>query len=277
MHKMVRNGIDTAQRSNLESLDIKSLAHYSLRNDGFIAFNGHDGKSVSDDGSFEQLVDAFAHLPPDPYNKGLGRFRRYSRAVILPWMRHLSWMPPCERSIEEPQSEYDQGSHNPEYLGVRRTFPALAAELCANRLLNALIWQDYDLTFWSARDLRLPVHVGVHMMKLMVTEPGSRAISSPNMLHQDGEPFTFVHLIGRKNVIGGVNVIAPPMYTGLHPEELHPQAITARFELVQPLESYGVHDPQVSHYVGAVHQLDLSRPAERSVLLIDFAVMAVVL
>ncbi len=260
--------------ANVLTLDM--LADYSLQENGFVAFQDIRGAAEAcDHGGLQQMLDAFACLPQDPYAAAANRFRRYDHAVILPWSRQLSWIPPLEGQGGERVAGYYQGTYNPEHPGARRLFPAFDENLRANPLLNALVWHDLDLTFWEDREAGLPLHVGMHMVKLLVAEPGAEAVSSPNMLHRDGEPFTFAHLITRNNVGGGENVIAPPRCAGFHPDELAPGTIKARFKLRLPLESYGVHDPKVSHYVAAIRQRDPAQPAERSVLLIDFAVMAV--
>ena len=251
---------------------LSDFAACSLRDDGFTCFTrlGDDAR----EGGFQCLLEAFPALPLDPYAEAAGRFRRYDHAVILPWEWQIKWIPAVEGPSGQYLAEYYQGSYNPEHPGERRAFPTLGDELRANPLLNSLIWHDFDLTFWGAHEHALPLHLGVHLVKLLVTEPDAVAISSPNMLHQDGERFTFAHLIARRNVLGGENVIAAPRCAGFRPEELAPSTIMATFDLLEPLDSYGVHDPRVSHYVGAVRQADPQRPAERSVVLIDFAVMA---
>lgn len=89
----------------------------------------------------------------------------------------------------------------------------------------------------------MPIHVGVHFVKLLVENDDDKAVSSPDCLHQDGEPFTFAHLIKRENVKGGTNAIGIPDIKGNRPEEVD-QADIHRgiFELNKPLESYGVYD-----------------------------------
>lgn len=270
-------GMPPAGRPNTDSCELSDLSGYSLRDNGFVAFSMEGCATDTRDGSpFAQLLSAFEGLPPDPYANGTGRFRRYDHAVILPWSHKIDWVPPVAGPDGEPQAEYYQGSYNPEHPGKRRAFPALSEDLRANPVLQALIWNDFDLSFWSDHERALPVHVGVHMVKLLASKPESMAISSPNALHQDGEPFTFAHLVTRRNVLGGENVIAAPRCAGFLPDELAPGTIIARFDLRRPLDSYGVHDPKVSHYVAGIRQQDPAHPAERSVVLIDFAVMATV-
>ncbi|KEF38678.1 2OG-Fe dioxygenase [Schinkia azotoformans MEV2011] len=114
------------------------------------------------------------------------------------------------------------------------------------------------------------VHVGVHFVKLLVKNNGEKAVSSPNNLHQDGEPFTFAHLIKRENVVGAINAIATPKNAGKTLSEVDKQELHATFEISNPLDSYGVYDPLVSHYVSPIEKGIKDKPGERSVILIDF-------
>lgn len=104
----------------------------------------------------------------------------------------------------------------------------------------------------------------------MVTEDDQESVASPNTLHQDGEPFTFVHLVTYKNVIGGTSTVATTNCAGLKREDVDEKFILDEFDLINPLDSYGVCDQKVSHYVKGVKKGKDPQPAERGVLLIDF-------
>ena len=93
------------------------------------------------------------------------------------------------------------------------------------------------------------------------------------MLHQDGEPYTFAHLIYRRDAEGGENVIATPQCAGSIPDDVAAEGILDRFVLHRPLDSYGVKDDLVSHYVAPVTVAAGAVTAERAVLLIDFTPM----
>jgi hypothetical protein len=79
------------------------------------------------------------------------------------------------------------------------------------------------------------VHVGVHLIKLRIAEAGEEAFSSPNELHQDGEPFVFAHLVFRHNAEGGKNLIAPTKYRGAQPSDVPPEDRISEFVLTEPL------------------------------------------
>jgi hypothetical protein len=239
-------------------------ARADLARDGYCRFRAEAGIS-----SLAPLHEALDDLPPDPYGCQRNRYRRYSQAVLRPWTSELDWMPGLQEGSGS-YTEYFQGDYNPEFKGIHRRFPSLTDELKQDSLLLRLIWQDFGLTSWSEGQLVRPFAVGVHIVKLLVSEPDAQAVSSPNHLHQDGEPYTFVHLLARDNAVGAANVIAPPHCSGCRPEEIAPEFIQAEFELHEPLESYGVHDRAVSHYVSSLDRGPADRPGVRAALLIDF-------
>ena len=256
------NATSVVSRSDAD-LSEKGFARY--RHEDILAgIDEHDT-----DGLFEQIRQFFTDLPADPYAAGCNRYRGYGRALVVPWERSLTWLPTILDPQLGPVTEYYQGDHNPEYRGERRRFFAIPAEVQENPLLRDIILFDVDQTLWLEHLNNGPLHVGVHFVKLAVDTPDDEAVSSPNVLHQDGEPFTFAHLISRDNVVGGVNVIAPPRCAGLLPEEVTSDLVLAEFTLENPLESYAVHDPKVSHYVSPVRRGNQRRRGERGVLLVD--------
>ncbi|WP_240377347.1 2OG-Fe dioxygenase family protein [Bacillus piscicola] len=242
----------------------------SLKETGFAYYDL--GKKFTYEGvenDLAELQDAFDSLPPDEYAPHLNRYRRYARAIVMPGTHRVEWLP--ETIINgERYYEYFQGSFNPEYKGAYRCFPSLTKKTMANHLLEEIIRFDFKETFWMKEDALMPVHAGIHFVKLAVENEGEVAVSSPNNLHQDGEPFTFAHLIRRRNINGGINAIATPRERGKMPSDLHPDQLLARFYLMEPLESYGVYDPLVSHYVEEVTIGNAAGSGERSAILIDF-------
>jgi hypothetical protein len=246
------------------STRLTTSAAQSLQTDGYCRFQ------LSDDaGGLGRLQAAVDRLPTDPYAPTANRARRYSNGVLLPWSRRIEWMP-TRMGPHGPYSEYYQGDFNPEYLSMTRRLVPFEEELLSDPFLHEIVWNDFDLTFWHEAQLIRPFVVGVHLVRLLVTKPGDQAISSPNCLHQDGEPFTFVHLVKRENAIGCTTAVGVPGCAGKMPEEVDPESIHTQFELQQPLESYGVHDPKVAHYVSALQRGPEDRAGVRAALLTDF-------
>lgn len=221
-----------------------------------------------------ELEKEFDHLPIDPYAVDKKRYRRYSRAIIMPWSREVEWLP--NYLLEgNPVSEYFQGKFNGEYLEAYRAFPPLSDQVKLNPLLNKIIQCDFDMTFWNDRDCIMPIHVGVHFVKMLAETKNDESTASPDCIHQDGEPFTFVHLINRSNVHGGVNTIATTECAGLSREQADESLILEEFELREPLESYAVCDNMVSHYVSGVKKGSESVPGERNAILIDYTPLVI--
>ncbi|WP_347239808.1 2OG-Fe dioxygenase family protein [Polycladospora coralii] len=247
-----------------------ALSNNSLQANGYATYDLFKELShVNTENNIAELKSEFHTLPIDDYAKNCNRYRKYSRAVIFPNSLHIEWLPNYQVDGEQ-KSEYYQGAFNSEYTGDYRSFHPLSDSIKLNPLLNEIIRFDFQQTFWNDRDLILPVHAGIHFVKLLVNQPDEYAVASPNHLHQDGESFTFAHLITRSNVIGGNNVIADPRAAGKLPEEISDDLILESFDLTETLQSYGVCDDKVSHYVSGVAKGSEDKPGERSVILIDF-------
>lgn len=223
---------------------------------------------------YKEILDYFEDLPIDDYAPEANRYRRYSRALVLPTSGTIEWLPTIRRDGEE-YSAYFQGKFNPEHAGSYREFHSIGASIQNNRLLQEIIMANYRETFWKEEDQIMPIHVGVHFVKLMVESDQDRAVSSPDCLHQDGEPFTFAHLVERTNVEGGTNAIGIPEIRGRKPEEARDEDLHEIFEITKPLESYGVYDSKVSHYVSPVEKGEDDTPGVRSVILIDYQLTVV--
>ncbi|MEK4306665.1 MULTISPECIES: 2OG-Fe dioxygenase family protein [Oceanobacillus] len=218
---------------------------------------------------YQALLDYFEDLPIDEYAKDLNRYRRYSRALVLPTSGQIEWLPTLTKDGEE-YSAYFQGKFNPEYPGSYREFPCIDKEIQNNKLLEKIILFDYHETFWKEEDRIMPIHAGVHFVKLYVQNDTDKAVSSPNCFHQDGEPFTFAHLIKRENVKGGTNAIGIPKAAGETFDTVNQDDVIEIFEITKPLESYGVEDSAVSHYVSPIEKGDAEEAGVRSVILIDY-------
>ena len=215
----------------------------------------------------------FESLPRDPYAHSLNRFRRYVSGLLFPWARRVEWLPTVVDDRGRTCSEYYQGVHNPDHPGIARRFEAISRDCLRNPLVERLIWIDFDHTFWQPIELRRPLSVGLHLVKLMVAQPGQSAVSSPNHLHQDGEPFTFVHLVHRDNAVGAVNTIAWPDCVGLLPENIADDLVVDTFQLEEPLDSYAICDRMISHYVSPLTRGPEARAGVRCAVLIDFTPM----
>lgn len=199
------------------------------------------------------LRQDYEALPPDQYCKSGNRYRRHSRYVLLPW---LSLLEP------RPISQYIQDRElNPTDGGVIRTFERLSKAMEANSFLREMIFFDFfntpfDKAIWST-----PVDVGVHAIRY-VARPGLPGVSSPNRLHKDGEPFTFIHLIERHGITGGDNLVTD-----------NDKRPLVRLTLTDRLDTVIISDKDVYHQVEPVEVAPGEPEGYRDVLLIDFTPM----
>ena len=257
--------LDKSDRSKPSTLlEQLGFARYSL-----------DGRELNMDveGEVKQIQAEFDVLKPDPYGGGDNRFRSYARGILLPWKPEFSWIPPTAVVDGRLVTEYYQGSYNPDFSGERRLLPAISEKAKASLLLRRLIWSDFDRTFWS-RALRVhPLQVGLSFIKLQVDRDHRHALSTPDSFHQDGETFTFAHLVQRAGIVGGINAIAAPSARGKALAEVPPEERLEEFVLERPLETYAIFDPLVSHYVSPIELEEGCDRGERSIILVDFTPM----
>lgn len=222
----------------------------------------------------QYLQENFKTLPNDPYaNSSSNRSRAYSNLIIFPWDREVYWMP-VEQKEDRYVSSYWQGKFNPEHKDAMRHFSPLNVKVKESMLLKNLILHDFDLTFLDDRFKNLPIYVGVHFVKLQVSDKNEEGISSPNLFHRDGEAFTFAHLFNRKNVKGGVNYIASTQCANTPLEAIDRSLLKSEFEMIEPFDGYGVCDKLVSHYVSPIKiQDETISHGVREIILIDFSAM----
>ncbi|MEQ5842265.1 hypothetical protein BWP39_24455 [Paraburkholderia acidicola] len=216
----------------------------------------------------------FRSLEPDEFAPpGVRRFRRYGNGIIIPWAEkeEVFWIPPVTNG-NVCRAGYDQGGNNPDHQNIRY-FNALS-DLCkASRILQQLVLDDFSHTFWQHSGQEFPIYFGVHFVKIEAHGRDDLGISSPNCFHQDGEPFTFAHLVHRSSSTdGGVNYIGRPSVRNLPLEEVQHSDLVAQFVLRDFLESFAVFDPAVCHYVDPVRKtIGDDAVAERCIILIDFS------
>ncbi|KAI0667970.1 2OG-Fe dioxygenase-domain-containing protein [Trametes maxima] len=252
-----------------------------LTSQPFIRFNPSSDPAFADQQTTSKFVASlqahFDTLPSDPHAPvSAGRFRQYSRAVVLPFedKPRVYWSPGHVKDGQDI-TYYNQGVFNPEHNSERRAMPSIPEHM-RSELLEKIILTDVALCDWSVDELRHPIIVGVHFIKTAPTEEHPVSKTTPNSLHQDGHKFSFVHLVQRRNAVGGENVIAAQggKYAGLQPSEVPEQDILARFFLESPLDTWAAYDAKCSHYAGPVMQ-EVPGPehSERSVMICDIEPM----
>lgn len=248
--------------------------HDELDEMGFAAFRGRDLAMDTDtELSLRWLSHSFGELPVDRDDVAGTRFRRYSRLILLPTAGVLIEQPCIKDGDGRNVVHYQQPiSLNSVGGGAARMFEPLHPAVRGSVGLHSLIRFDFEnLPRRIFEDWCLyPVLVGVHQISLRPRQ-NFKAVVSPDHLHCDGEPYTFVHLFRRLEVVGGVNYVAPRRFRECRPSEVEPHEMLTSFTLESFLDGFVVDDAQVCHHVEAV---DATGPeAERSVFLIDFTSM----
>jgi hypothetical protein len=236
------------------TLKFRNDVHLELLADGFSLIKSTDilmTQSLKQ--SLGELIATCHYLPADSYCEERTRFRRLSRFTFLPWQGRLVLSPPVP---------YQQSNTlNPDANGAARKFASLTPQMAHNKFLHQLIRADFSVLPFDAADIVYPFDCGVHIVR-MEARPDADGSSSPDCLHKDGEPFTFVHLLQREDVIGGESVIAD-----------NDKNILFEATLCEPLDSIVVRDEAVYHQVRRVKVLEGKARGIRTALLIDFTPM----
>lgn len=232
-------------------ITIKRDVRRELIEAGWSAYGGEELLYSADLSiAFQDLQSDYSELPLDPYSETQIRRRRHSRFVYLPWAGTLT--------VQPTSSYYQNPEYNPTDGGVVRNFQGLTPRTLGNPFLLDLIRLDFKLVPFPEAVRAAPVDVGLHMISYE-PRPGVPAISSPNRLHKDGEPYTFVHLMRRETVEGGESVVAD-----------NDEKFIAEFTLKNPLDTFVVRDSAVVHCVKEVRVEPGKKTGMRGVLLVDF-------
>jgi len=236
------------------TISIERWPRKDLERQGYACFKGSELSIPNHlQRDLSLLRQEYEALPPDQYCESGNRYRRHSRYVLLPWLNLLE---------PRPISHYTQDRElNPTDGGVIRTFERLSTAAEANSFLREMILFDFFNTTFEEAIWSTPVDVGVHVIRY-VSRPGLPGISSPNRLHKDGEPFTFVHLIDRHAIAGGESLVTD-----------NDKRPLVRTILTDCLDTVVVSDKDVYHQVEPIEVAAGESEGYRDVLLIDFTPM----
>jgi hypothetical protein len=201
---------------------------------------------------WERLRHDWDDLEPDRYLTGGASFRqrRYGRYCWSPAIETLQLLP-HERYF---QPEYE----NPYAGGIARDFAPLLPSTANSPFLAALVRSTFASLPLSGQRKTHAWEVRVHQIRIVATldQPGHPA---PEGIHQDGTDFLTLHLVRRRNVIGGESTI--------YDLDRNPiQSYTMR----TALDSLILEDPRILHSVTPVHPADGRTTGIRDLLGIDF-------
>lgn len=207
------------------------------------------------------LVDECQDLPVDPRADNGERRRRYGRFVYLPWADMLLFRPVT--------TYYQDVALNSADGGVTRQFASLTSTLQGNPFLHELIRFDFGQLPLAAEELALPWDVGIHLIE-MVARPDKPGIASPDRAHKDSEPFTYVHVLHKENVTGGISAVYGNADVN---GKLVPGDLLFEDTLDGLMETIGVKDDLVFHQVKRIEVVFGATEGRRLVLLVDFTPM----
>jgi|ERR1017187_922581 hypothetical protein len=205
----------------------------------------------------------------DSPSDGPVRRRFYGRYVLGPYAT-VDTLDLRLYSSSYMSSDYQQPADiNPEQRGSLRTYAPLPAAAGSNAFLKELILFDLSLLpledFWPNAP-RNPLSIGIHLLRTIALpeRPGS---PSPSVPHQDGEPFTCIHLIKRRGVNGGESqVFRNTPIDGVNAAG----QLLLQTTLQQALDSLIVWDRDVFHHVTPINVVQDGIEGIRDVLIIDF-------
>ena len=248
-----------------------------LCQEGFLRLSAHRFKRNLPDlfsSEFQLLLTSeLAALEPDGVlEDGAGRFRRHCKALLFQDSMNI-----VSLANNSSTAGYFQGKFNPEIDRVRR-FGRISSKFAESQQIQDLILEDYRLTSWHEYPTEFPLCVGVSIIRFFVgphTKKSHSVGATPNYFHQDGEVFTFAHLLETQNAAGGQNYIATTDCVGYPPDRVA-NKILSQFTMSEFMDSYAIYDPKISHHVDGITKKHSKSSASRTVLLIDFTPMKLI-
>ena len=253
-----------------EAYDVLCALRDQFERNGFVHIPALSMALLAGHADMRPLLAAAEDLPVDPFGDGLRR-RLYSTAFFYPWTGDLRFDPPFPSANGSYVPYFQERSLNGDQGGRERRFRPLSQELENDPLLRALVSTHFHLIPGGAIEPRLPIRVGIHLIRLW-SDGREACVPSPNVQHVDGEPFTSIILIDRVNVTqnSARNVIAKRRCAGLHMQDIAKDDRLHEATLTEPLESLYCDDARVSHGVNGVLGANESE-GWRTSLLIDFS------
>ncbi|MFD3518631.1 2OG-Fe dioxygenase family protein [Streptomyces sp. NPDC058657] len=152
-----------------------------------------------------------------------------------------------------PHTVFQQSAeHIPIHMGKARHFEPIAQENLAHPALLTLL--AHGLKLIGSSDSRKEWEIGLHMVRTVAGEnPG---LPTPEGRHRDGHDYVGMHLLGRRNCVGGNSIV--------YREGLPDTTLT----LLAPLDGMMVVDAAVMHEVTPIAAT--SGQGTRDMLLVDY-------
>ncbi|NOX92077.1 MAG: 2OG-Fe dioxygenase family protein [Gammaproteobacteria bacterium] len=173
---------------------------------------------------------------------------------------YIYFLPDTGEILPYPPTPYFQSSELNSYAGgIERKFAPLLDSTLRNPFLHNLIKFNFRQLPVSPKKARQPWKLDVHQIRVMGT-PDVAGLPTPEGIHHDENDFVCMHLISRKNAVGGVSTI--------YDNDRNPLESCT---LSQSMDSMIVWDPQVMHGVSPILPENPGKQAIRDTLLIGYS------
>jgi hypothetical protein len=158
-----------------------------------------------------------------------------------------------------PQEPYFQPEgENPYAGGINREFAPLLPDTVHNPFLQALVRSTFACLPVTGPRQGKTWEVRIHQVRI-VASPGKPGLPAPEGIHQDGTTFLTLHMVRRRNVVGGKSTIY----------DLDRKPIQD-YTMREPLDSMILEDPRIMHGVTPVRSADGLTVGVRDLLGVDF-------
>jgi hypothetical protein len=201
---------------------------------------------------WQRLCEDWDRLEPDRWLAGGAKFRlrRYGR---------FHWSPAADALTALPHEPYFQPADENSYAGgAARDFAPLLPGAVTNPFLHALVRETFACLPVADDRRGTTWEVRIHQIRI-VASPGEPGLPAPEGVHQDGTDFLTLHLVRRRNVVGGE--------TTIYDLDRRP---VRRMTMLETLDSMILEDPRIMHGVTPVHAADGRTPGVRDLLGVDF-------
>jgi hypothetical protein len=200
---------------------------------------------------WHRLCQDWDHLEPDRYLEHGAKFRlrRYGR---------YRWSPPEGLTALSHEAYFQPEEENPYAGGIVRSFAPLLPETMHSPFLHALVRSTFGCLPIDGDRRSHTWEVRVHQIRIVAT-PAEPGLPAPEGVHQDGTDFLTLHLVSRRNIVGGE--------TNIYDLDRRP---VWRHTLQETLDSLILEDPRILHGVTPVHSADGTTPGTRDMLGLDF-------
>jgi hypothetical protein len=221
----------------------------NIQNDGYVRLDvGELGGSPQ---LLSMLQPTFEQLGPDLYYRDGDRRRALSKLDVKVHGEDYG-----VELVDPSEGYYQSLRYNPAIGGIQRRYESIPAAVLRSSAVLDFILSHLELFPETIGGAIYRIHV--HLIRMAAT-PGLPCDTSPSGLHQDGEKYIAVYLVGRSDVTGGENLIADKHKT-----------IRDRFVLAKAGEGYVIDDDAVWHALTPVSVEDHRKWGFRDILLIDF-------